>query len=494
MADRVSQLKTSTQQQQLGVEEQLSLVKFLRHAVQYKDEQISLLQAELVGFSRAADAQLESVQSELQSELEDAQHELLLSELERQRLEGELHAFRALEPEVESLRHQADELQTVLGKERRDHDAQLRRLGDDYQEYRGALQEEFSMMVESNGLVDLSASKVAESDNESEHEQSRGEVALKASLAQSAGRIEELGNELLAAQRAGDAAMSRHAILSQELNSLRVDHSVQEQSLRLETKNAVKYKKKLKAAEAKLERYEAQAEKAEKSREHHGPSPSPSESVLDESSLSSAGGGSRLQGRRASAGSARSSGSMGSERPGKSRSRVGSAGSVGSRGRPASRAGSELGDYLEKRRMKAQLDDDEILAQTALAAGVDMSAWAQAAVHGGSPPGAAPALTGVWSSSPDPVDRDQSLEFDYRDAELGTGSPELRSPGVEGVRSGSSFRSVESPAADGQGARRSRAGGVHRTFRHGMLAESSSKDRPGTSGRVVPPIARFLAP
>ena len=46
-ADRVAQLKASTQQQQLGVEEQLSLVKFLRHAVQYKDEQIAVLQAEL---------------------------------------------------------------------------------------------------------------------------------------------------------------------------------------------------------------------------------------------------------------------------------------------------------------------------------------------------------------------------------------------------------------------------------------------------------------
>ena len=134
---------------------------------------------------------------------------------------------------------------------------------------------------------------------------------------------------------------------------------------------------------------------------------------------------------------------------------------------------------------------------------IPVSAWAQAAVHGGSPPGAAPALTGVWSTNPDPSDRDQSLEFDYRDAELGTGSPELRSPGVESVRSDGSFRSVQDSSSVGDpqegGARRSnggKKGGLHRSFRHSMLAETSSKDRPSVSGRVVPPVGpqRYLAP
>ena len=167
MSDRISQLKASTQQQQLGVEEQLSLVKFLRHAVQYKDEQIAVLQGELATIRSAADAQRESIEMEKQSEIDDAQHKLTIAELERKRLLGEVHSFRMLEPEVSSLRQEVDELQQTLGRERREHEAQLRRLGDDYQQYRGALQEQFSVMVHSNGLVDLS-SKSGDLDENSE--------------------------------------------------------------------------------------------------------------------------------------------------------------------------------------------------------------------------------------------------------------------------------------------------------------------------------------
>jgi hypothetical protein len=510
-ADRVSQLKHSTQQQQLGVEEQLSLVKFLRHAVQYKDEQIAVLQAELATIKSAADAQRESVEAEKQGELEEAQHQLMLSELERQRMEGELHAFRALEPEVGSLREEVDELQQTLGRERREHDAQLRRLGDDYQQYRGALQEQFSVMVHSNGLVDLSAKSADPGDGDSDGN-SEGMVseAMRAAQAYAEERIEQLGTELLAAQRAGDAAMNRHSELQSALSKLKLDYDVQAESLREQTRNAVRYKKKLAAATAKLERFEKQAEKSS-SRPSSGSTLNAGSSVHDENSnsaISPALNG--LPARRTSASSTRSASSIGSagSRGSRGGSRVRSAGSVGSSSRPVSRAGSELSEYLEKRRLRAQLEDDAALAQTALGAGVDMSAWAEAAVQGGSPPGAAPPLTGVWSSNPDPAEEEE----DYYGGGGGGGGENVVSDlppppppfetglggsPVESLRSESSLKSLESESSagggggggggGGVGGRGQRSGGPHRSFRHALLTES----RPSSS---LAGQSRFLAP
>ena len=184
-----------------------------------------------------------------------------------------------------------------------------------------------------------------------------------------------------------------------------------------------------------------------------------------------------------------------------------SAGSVGSSSRPVSRAGSELSEYLEKRRLRAQLEDDAALAQTALGAGVDMSAWAEAAVQGGSPPGAAPPLTGVWSSNPDPAEEEE----DYYGGGGGGGEnvvSDLPPPPppfetglggspVESLRSESSLKSLESESSagggggggggGGVGGRGQRSGGPHRSFRHALLTES----RPSSS---LAGQSRFLAP
>ena len=60
----VARLRRETAAQQAGVEEQLQLVTFLRHAVEYKDTQIEKLQAELATINEASEAQLSSIESE----------------------------------------------------------------------------------------------------------------------------------------------------------------------------------------------------------------------------------------------------------------------------------------------------------------------------------------------------------------------------------------------------------------------------------------------
>ena len=168
----VARLRRETAAQQAGVEEQLQLVTFLRHAVEYKDTQIEKLQAELATINEASEAQLSSIESEKDAALEDAHSSLTLAELECKRLGGELHAYRALEPEVASLREQVDGLQAELGRERRRHEEQLARMSDDYQQYRQALQEQFSDMVHRSGMLDLSAQPDAETDSDAGSEAS----------------------------------------------------------------------------------------------------------------------------------------------------------------------------------------------------------------------------------------------------------------------------------------------------------------------------------
>lgn len=480
-ADRVSQLKASTQQQQLGVEEQLSLVKFLRHAVQYKDEQISMLQAELATIKSAADAHRESVEMEKQSEIDEAQHNLMISELERKRLLGEVHSFRTLEPEVSSLREEVDFLQQTLGRERREHEAQLRRLGDDYQQYRSALQEQFSTMVHSNGLVDLSASGDPDQNSEGD---SHGMVseAMRAAQSQAEERIEQLGVELLSAQRAGEAAMQRHSEMQTALSKLKLDYDVQTESLREQTRNAVRYKKKLAAVTAKLERFEKQAETT---------SSTSAETLAaggalhdNNDSAQSLRGQQPARGR--SAASTRSASSIGSASSRGSRVRSAGTASSSSRGggrRPVSRAGSELSEYLEKRGLRPrQLEDEAVLEQTALSPTVDMAAWAEAAVQGGTPPNVAPPLTGVWSSNPDHPYSDEG-EIEHRQH----GEDGARSP-VGSLRSEPSLQSLDSELSGGGGSRRrgtAGGGGPRRSFRHAMLTES----RPNSQAS-----GRFLAP
>jgi hypothetical protein len=486
MSDRISQLKASTQQQQLGVEEQLSLVKFLRHAVQYKDEQIAMLQGELATIKSAADAQRESIEMEKQSEIDEAQHKLTISELERKRLLGEVHSFRTLEPEVSSLRQEVDELQQTLGRERREHEAQLRRLGDDYQQYRGALQEQFSVMVHNNGLVDLNSKSGDLDENSESDSDAMVSEAMRAAQAQANERIEQLGTELLVAQRAGEAAMERHGELQTALSKLKLDYDVQAQSLCEQTRAAVRYKKKLAAVTAKLERFEKQAEKLSSR-------PTSAATLASESSLQNDHASSQLNGelpaRMPSAASTRSASSIGSAGSRGSRARsAGTASSSSRRGRqrPVSRAGSELSEYLEKRGLRGgrrELQDEGALAQTALSPGIDMSAWAEAAVQGATPPNVAPPLTGVWSSNPDQPDYDEGeIEHGHYGGEDGKTIP------VDSLRSEQSLKSLDSELSSESGSRRTRAavsGGPRRSFRHAMLTES----RPSSQGS-----GRFLAP
>eukprot|EP01043_Picozoa_sp_COSAG02_P031320 COSAG02_NODE_2038_length_10038_cov_3.193480_8_plen_479_part_00 len=478
MSDRISQLKATTQQQQLGVEEQLSLVKFLRHAVQYKDEQIATLQGELATIRSAADAQRESIEMEKQGEIDEAQHKLTISELECKRLEGELQSFRTLEPEVNSLRQEVDELQQTLGRERREHEAQLRRLGDDYQQYRGALQEQFSAMVHSNGLVDLSSKSGDNEANSDSDSDAMVSEAMRAAQAQAMERIEQLGTELLVAQRAGDAAMERHGELQTALSKLKLDYDVQAESLREQTRTAVRYKKNLAAVTAKLERFEKQAEKMSSRPTSAGTLASGSSLQNDHASTQSSNG--ELPARMPSAASTRSAGSIGSAGSRGSRARsAGNASTSSRRGgkRPVSRAGSELSDFLEKRGLRARELQNE--RQTALSPGMDMSAWAEAAVQGATPPNVAPPLTGVWSSNPD---HPHEGEIEYGHYE----NDGMKSP-VGSLRSEPSLKSLDSELSSGSGSRRTGtvSGGPRRSFRHAMLTES----RPSSRGS-----GRFLAP
>jgi hypothetical protein len=481
MSDRISQLKASTQQQQLGVEEQLSLVKFLRHAVQYKDEQIATLQGELATIRSAADAQCESIEMEKQGELDEAQHKLTICELECKRLRGEVHSFRTLEPEVNSLRQEVDELQETLGRERREHEAQLRRLGDDYQQYRGALQEQFSAMVHSNGLVDLSSKSGDLEANSDSNSDAMVSEAMRAAQVQAMERIEQLGTELLVAQRAGEAAMERHGELQTALSKLKLEYDVQAESLREQTRAAVRYKKKLAAVTAKLERFEKQAVKMSSRPTSAGTLASGSSLQNDHASVQPSNG--ELPGRTPSAASTRSAGSIGSAGSRGSRARSAGTASTSSRRsgqRPISRSGSELSEYLEKRGVRPrQLQDEGALGQTALSPGMDMSSWAEAAVQGATPPNVAPPLTGVWSSNPDHPDED---EIDY----CHHGDDGMKSP-VGLLRSEPSLKSLDSELSSGSGSRRTGplSGGPRRSFRHAMLTES----RPSSHGS-----GRFLAP
>ena len=426
----VARLRRETAAQQAGVEEQLQLVTFLRHAVEYKDTQIEKLQAELATINEASEAQLSSIESEKDAALEDAHSSLTLAELECKRLGGELHAYRALEPEVASLREQVDGLQAELGRERRRHEEQLARMSDDYQQYRQALQEQFSDMVHRSGMLDLSAQPDAESDSDAGSEASN---PLQASQLQAAGnRVAQLEAELGAAVAAGEAAMARNAALEKEHHTLRLEHTVQGESLQEQTRKAVRYKKKLEAALAQIQRFEAAAEKsAAEAREREA----------DEEATAAL----RQRERRASVGSAASSRSAGSR---------GSRGS--SRRRPTSRAGSELSDYLEKRLARTQLEDEE----GAGVLGMDTAAWAASAVSDGAPPDAAPSMNELWSTGPEAA-----------------GTPTT-------VRSESSLGSVGRPGTAGTGRRRPASGG--------SAGISFRKARFGGAGAPAPAPTRFL--
>eukprot|EP01047_Picozoa_sp_COSAG01_P088740 COSAG01_NODE_21028_length_922_cov_0.562576_1_plen_258_part_01 len=146
-----------------SVDDQLSLVKFLRHANRFKDEQIATLQEELQqhaataqeGLSKLAqhaaaylpclhigsdflrltphaavlcgcNAELHEAVRSKEDELAATTHELRLRELDTQRMEGELRAFQTLEPEVTQLRQQLDDLQRQLERERVAHERELR--------------------------------------------------------------------------------------------------------------------------------------------------------------------------------------------------------------------------------------------------------------------------------------------------------------------------------------------------------------------------------
>jgi len=427
----VARLRRETAAQQAGVEEQLQLVTFLRHAVEYKDTQIEKLQAELATINEASEAQLSSIESEKDAALEDAHSSLTLAELECKRLGGELHAYRALEPEVASLREQVDGLQAELGRERRRHEEQLARMSDDYQQYRQALQEQFSDMVHRSGMLDLSAQPDAETDSDAGSEASN---PLQASQLQAAGnRVAQLEAELGAAVAAGEAAMARNAALEKEHHTLRLEHTVQGESLQEQTRKAVRYKKKLEAALAQIQRFEAAAEKS-------------AAEAREREAEEEAAAALRQRERRASVGSAASSRSAGSR---------GSRGSS-SRRRPASRAGSELSDYLEKRLARTQLEDEE----GAGVLGMDTAAWAASAVSDGAPPDAAPSMNELWSTGPEAA-----------------ATPTT-------VRSESSLGSVGRPGTAGTGRRRPASGG--------SAGISFRKARFGGAGAPAPAPTRFL--
>lgn len=129
------------------MDEQLTLVKFLRNAVRFKDEQILNLQMELESTKETSEQQEHAATAEAESTVEQLTHDNQVLRLELQRQMGELHSYTVLEPEIAHLRKTNGELSFEIQAMKVKHEKAVRRLGDDFFKYRQALQEEFSNMV-----------------------------------------------------------------------------------------------------------------------------------------------------------------------------------------------------------------------------------------------------------------------------------------------------------------------------------------------------------
>ena len=234
------------------LDDQLSLVKFLRHANSFKDEQIQGLQAELARHENVASAEMAEAVGSLEGELEQATHVLRLRDLDVQRLEGGLRAYRALEPEIDTLRSEVDQLQAQLARERRQHEVQLRDVKEDFFQYRGALEREFSEMTTAQHSHHHSSARSSMEGTDESHSDTASSVGLEGV---------SLAEELSEAQHSADAHVQRYQHIESQHSKLKIEFKVVQEGMEAQTKKAVKYKRQLAAAEAKFARYDKLIEK-----------------------------------------------------------------------------------------------------------------------------------------------------------------------------------------------------------------------------------------
>ena len=233
--------------QSVQLDDQLSLVKFLRHANAFKDEQIQTLQEELAHKDQIAEARLGEALDEQAAQLEEAQHIVTLRELDAQRMRGELRSYKALEPEIDALRQENDTLQREIAEERRYHETQLKAVKEDYFQYRGALTHEFQA---------VSASALHWNRHRKDSGDHDDTSSVTGSDDQDLTGAQELAIELAEAHKSADSHVVRYNTIQQQHTQLKVDYKVAQSSLAEQTKTAVRYKRSLEAAEAKLRRYE----------------------------------------------------------------------------------------------------------------------------------------------------------------------------------------------------------------------------------------------